>query len=208
MVLPRLFSRSPDKKSKKTPDDASDGAKSPPKHKRSDSTSSLPLSPRTSPKKSSSSPTKSRSGLGAFDRPSSSRSSRSFTRSTPHLNYDPDSHPLNLHPDELRRLTAMESVGDDGARSEMDVDQEQPTTSTPSTPLPQTPGAFQNGMMDERSPTPPPHRSPLPPPKPPVDAEACKAAGNKFFKAKDYDRAIKEYTKGMRPPTHIIWILF
>ena len=40
------------------------------------------------------------------------------------------------------------------------------------------------------------------------DAEACKAAGNKFFKAKDYDRAIKEYTKGMRPPTHIIWILF
>jgi DnaJ homolog subfamily C member 7 len=102
----------------------------------------------------------------------------------------------------------MESVGDDGARSEMDVDQEQPTTLTPTTPLPQTPGAFQNGMMDERSPTPPPHRSPLPPPKPPVDAEACKAAGNKFFKAKDYDRAIKEYTKGMRPPTHIIWILF
>jgi DnaJ family protein C protein 7 len=93
----------------------------------------------------------------------------------------------------------MESAGDDvAARSSMDVDVEMNTQSTPASPVPQTPGAFQNGMMDERSPTPPPHRSPLPPPKPAVDAEACKAAGNKFFKAHDYEKAIKEYTKGTR----------
>lgn len=69
---------------------------------------------------------------------------------------------------------------------------------------PSTPGSFPtangtNGNMSEQSPTPPPHRvltSPIPPPKPAVDAEACKAAGNKFFKAKDYERAITEYTKG------------
>lgn len=32
--------------------------------------------------------------------------------------------------------------------------------------------------------------------EPPVDAEACKALGNKFFKTKQYEKAIEEYTKG------------
>ena len=69
-------------------------------------------------------------------------------------------------------------------------------SSQPPTPSHEAPGAFPdeatNGVSDsdEKSPTPPPH-------KPQVDPEACKAAGNKFFKAKDYDRAIEEYTKGM-----------
>lgn len=35
-------------------------------------------------------------------------------------------------------------------------------------------------------------------PQPPsVDAEACKEAGNKFYKAKQYDQAIEEYTKAI-----------
>ena len=44
--------------------------------------------------------------------------------------------------------------------------------------------------------TPPSNSSPSPPPKPSIDPEACKALGNKYFKAKDYTRAVAEYTKG------------
>jgi DnaJ family protein C protein 7 len=47
----------------------------------------------------------------------------------------------------------------------------------------------------ERSPTPPPHTI-CPTPPQPVDAEAFKLAGNKYFKAGDYQKAIQEYTKG------------
>lgn len=86
----------------------------------------------------------------------------------------------------------------------MDVDSPQEPSSPqqdPSTPATNAPGAYPdtngtNGATEEKSPTPPPHKA-QPPPKPAVDAEACKATGNKFFKAKDFDRAIKEYTKGM-----------
>jgi len=35
------------------------------------------------------------------------------------------------------------------------------------------------------------------PSKPTVDAEACKTSGNKFFKAKEYDKAVREYSKGI-----------
>jgi DnaJ homolog subfamily C member 7 len=123
-----------------------------------------------------------------------------------------DSHPLNLPPDELRRLSAS-MAAQEGARDAMDIDSNGPVPSqnpeSPSTPLKMTPGAFPenangaeygvNGVNgdhgDEKSPTPPPHRVPMAE-KPTVDAEAAKAAGNKFFKAKDYSRAIAEYTKG------------
>ena len=72
------------------------------------------------------------------------------------------------------------------------------------TPAPETPGAFPqtNGVNGDHheaeegaKPVPPPHRSP-PPEIPAVDAEACKAAGNKFYKEKQYEKAIAEYTKG------------
>lgn len=51
-------------------------------------------------------------------------------------------------------------------------------------------------MNGETSPVPPPHKVPSPPPKPAIDPEACKALGNKYFKARDYTKAIAEYTKG------------
>lgn len=125
---------------------------------------------------------------------------------------DRNSHPLNLPPDELRRLSAA-IAREESARGSMDAEasDHNGTTSSPMqsplpTPLKEAPGAFpetangttngeSNGVNgdDKKSPTPPPHREPL---KPKVDAEACKAAGNKFFKAKDYSRAIAEYTKG------------
>ena len=121
-----------------------------------------------------------------------------------------DSHPLNLPPDELRRLSAA-MAAQEGARSSMDVDTNgqvsSPSAEPATSPLKAAPGAFPdnaNGTMngingahgDEKSPTPPPHRVSVPE-KPMIDAEAAKAAGNKFFKAKDYSRAIAEYTKGL-----------
>jgi len=120
---------------------------------------------------------------------------------------DPDSHPLNLPPDELRRLSAA-MAREENTKDPMDLDTQDPITSPngdyqPVTPSQETPGAFPESASElqtpngvnghaEKSPTPPPHKPQLPP----VDPEACKAAGNKFFKAKDYERAIAEYTKG------------
>jgi len=76
------------------------------------------------------------------------------------------------------------------------------------TPAPESiPGGFPatNGVNgeqhseDEQAPQPPPHKSPKSPPPEAekVDPEACKAAGNKFYKAGQYDKAIAEYTKGV-----------
>jgi DnaJ homolog subfamily C member 7 len=123
---------------------------------------------------------------------------------------DEDSHPLNLPPDELKRLSAAMAREEARIATPMDLDTDEQTftngasTSQPPSPSKDIPGAFadpdtNHSANDEesegaKSPTPPPHKTP-PPPK--VDPEACKAAGNKFFKAKDYDRAIQEYTKGM-----------
>lgn len=66
---------------------------------------------------------------------------------------------------------------------------------TPTTPS-STPGAFPttNGVHTDQE-----NQKPAQPNKSaeaPIDAEACKAAGNKFFKAKQYDKAIEQYSKG------------
>ena len=114
--------------------------------------------------------------------------------------YEWDSHPLNLPPDQLKRLSAMAAVSDNSMPSEVDG-------KISSSPLQGAPGAFptSNGAdNDEQTPPrPPPHRSPTSPgPKSPElsaapSAESCKNAGNRFFKNKQYDKAIAEYTKGM-----------
>lgn len=107
--------------------------------------------------------------------------------------YDPDSHPLNLPPEELKRLSAMAAASD--PQTPMDID-----SNIPSSPQTQAPGSFPssegvNGFNQNEPPRPPPHKSPQSPASS-ADAEASKAAGNKFFKAKQYDKAIAEYTKG------------
>lgn len=51
-----------------------------------------------------------------------------------------------------------------------------------------------NGNAEERSPTPPPHRSES---SSTDEADSFKLAGNKFFKDGNYARAIEEYNKGM-----------
>lgn len=135
--------------------------------------------------------------------PRGSTSSFAFRRKSD----DDDQHPLNLPPEELRRLSALRTATMGSPREETAEPMQE------STPAPQqAPGAFPqangngvNGDQSEESgPAPPPHRSasssPAQSPEvaqgPPVDAEACKEAGNKFFKAKQYDKAIEEYTKG------------
>ncbi len=136
-------------------------------------------------------------------RPDYSSRSQSKPIGSPHYSYDHNSHPLNLPPHELRRLSAISAMSD--PPTPMDIDQDQVSTSAPPSSPPPAFSAT-NGVNGDGSPMPPPHRAPTSPPpqpqpapqpkKPAVDAEACKAAGNKFFKAKEYDKAIKEYTKG------------
>ena len=101
----------------------------------------------------------------------------------------------------------------------MDVDQEEsvvpsPTsfTSGPSGNFPSTNGvdSGSNSANGDVNPVPPPHRAPVEPqapPKPTIDAEACKTAGNKFFKMGDYDKAIREYTKGVLDPSRGLSVL-
>jgi len=95
----------------------------------------------------------------------------------------------------------------------MDVDSEALANDPPSSPTPmtwtasqQTNGTSRENINGEDSPIPPPHGSnpaTSPPPKPTIDPEACKVSGNKYFKAKDYAKAIQEYSKGRATGTLI-----
>ena len=93
--------------------------------------------------------------------------------------HDPDTHPLNLPPQERARLSRL--------AARMDQEKQQ----TNGNAAADTPA--QNG---DTAPVPPPHKTPSTPPPSTEDAEAFKAAGNKYFKAGDYTKAIAEYTKG------------
>ncbi|KAL8689199.1 MAG: hypothetical protein Q9224_004696 [Gallowayella concinna] len=132
-------------------------------------------------------------------------SSRSNSRNT----FNPDTHPLNLPPEERERRRSAMSVPTDPLPA-MDVAQEDGTSSTSSTPPPRASASYSdangstNGndtdMEGPTSPVPPPHRfkpSTSPPAKPALDPEECKAMGNKYFKNQDYVRAIAEYTKAL-----------
>lgn len=149
----------------------------------------------------------------AFMRKSKSRSPE---KKKPDKKKNQSTHPLNLPPEELRRLSARMARDEKRNSAQMDVDVESSqsaqsgeaqadngssTHSQPETPAAdKTPGAFPetngDGREENKSPPPPPHRinSNI---QPKMDPEAAKAAGNKFFKAKDYGRAVVEYTKGM-----------
>jgi hypothetical protein len=56
-----------------------------------------------------------------------------------------------------------------------------------------------NGNGNDEAPAPPPHKSnpSSPVPSPIEDAESYKTAGNRFFKEKNYAKAIEQYSKGM-----------
>lgn len=98
----------------------------------------------------------------------------------------------------------------------MDTDRDQTVS-----PLPTSPHSLPNGAphpskrqtngingttsphaQEGAPPRPPPHRTPTNPsahevPQPTTDPEAFKAAGNKFFKTKEYEKAIGEYSKAI-----------
>ncbi|KAK0763049.1 hypothetical protein N5P37_004032 [Trichoderma harzianum] len=143
-------------------------------------------------------------------KPPSSRSSRLSRHSTDagyssrrSSKYDPDTHPLNLPPEERerKRLSAMSA--------KMDVDP-QPVNgaASPQPPKPSSnPSAQKNfavpipngNMSNDEAPAPPPHKSnpSSPVPTPLEDAETYKTNGNRFFKEKNYPKAIEQYSKAV-----------
>lgn len=205
-----FFSKSPKKPSKKTSDSDNDDTAS------ASSRSRSPTKKSTTPASSSSSsskPSKASREENYKHGQGSSRSSRSFVKpntKTPRHPFDPNTHPLNLPPDQLRKLSARASSNMASDPERMDIDSEAPTSPPPQTNMPGTfdspktngtPAPPSNG----EGPVPPPHKSnPTSPAaaSPPTaeEAEAFKAAGNKFYKAKEYKKAIEEYTKGMLLP--------
>ncbi|MCJ1382569.1 hypothetical protein MMC17_005682 [Xylographa soralifera] len=207
MVLPNFFNKSPKKKNIDKTKHSKENLRSSP--------SPSPSPPKKSPIKSvrereSSRPASPRSPKG-FTRPSRS----SCQTSTSGFG---DIHPLNLPPEEReRRRSALSAMSD--SEDHMDVDLEEPVVSSPTSFTSVPPGTFSstNGVDQgstsangDISPVPPPHRAPVEPqlpPKPTIDAEACKTAGNKFFKMGDYEKAIREYTKAVEAdptsPTYI-----
>ncbi|KAI1102962.1 hypothetical protein F4804DRAFT_333746 [Jackrogersella minutella] len=185
----------------------------------------------TSPVKTSSSSVNSKSPTKKPLRPASpghpreqpkSRSSRSYVKhptdqgsssSSRRSKIDPHTHPLNLHPDEIKRLSAQYNMSNRNSIDKMDVDKDSPAA-TPSSPPPVQPQASftvpvtspkTNGVKkaandEAEGPAPPPHRSnpSSPVPNSAEAAEAHKSDGNRFFKQKDYARAIAEYTSAIQ----------
>lgn len=145
-----------------------------------------------------------------------SKSSRTYVRhstdpghSSRRSKVDLNTHPLNLPPEERKRLSALSNMSDPSA---MDVDPPSSPSSSSTNPQqahPQPQSAFSvpitNGTRQQQAPNGsgaappvPPHRSTptSPSPSPTEEAEAFKAAGNKYFKEKKYADAIKQYDKG------------
>lgn len=179
-----------------------------------------PVCPPTDSNASSRAPSPEKKSRGYFSkerdkekRPKPVRGSKSFSRTR----RDSDSHPLNLHPDELRRLSVLSTAAMSSPRDSRDGGVPVSFDYMETTPAPEAPGAFPttNGVNgehhddDELRPAPPPHRTPKSPSpqaekeqspaKPEIreaDAEAFKAAGNKLYKEGKYGSAIDEYTKG------------
>lgn len=195
--MPSLFTR---KKSSTPPEAAASQSEQRPTRPSTDSAEAQKSrSAQSSPeKKSRSSFVRDRDQREKEKRPKSPRASSSFAFRK--KSSDDDSHPLNLPPEELRRLSAFRTANMSNPKEETGEPMQE------STPAPQqAPGAFPtNGVngehTEESGPAPPPHKSPSSsPPQSPVvdvDPQQCKENGNKFFKAKQYDKAIEEYTKG------------
>ncbi|KAG8534132.1 uncharacterized protein KY384_000976 [Bacidia gigantensis] len=113
-------------------------------------------------------------------------SKRSRSRRPSYESTSSDIHPLNLPPAERERRRSAMSTTDESA--DMSSPNENATSEANRSPE----YSHANG---EKSPTPPPHKMSFSKPKPDLDPEACKASGNKYFKARDFTRAVQEYSK-------------
>ncbi|KAI0969198.1 hypothetical protein F4678DRAFT_167521 [Xylaria arbuscula] len=177
---------------------------------------SEPEPPVKSPSGSSRSPTKksARPASPARQREQQKpRSSRSFGRHSSdsrRSKFDPNTHPLNLHPDEIKRLSALSAaMSERSSFDKMDVDKENSAQPPSSPPPPQQQKSFTvpinsptNGVKPEpngEGPAPPPHRSnpSSPVPSDAEQAEGYKSLGNKSFKERQYKKAIKEYSQAI-----------
>lgn len=109
-------------------------------------------------------------------------------------------HPLNFYLDSNQFSTMSTSTASprDSLNGGVPLGDTMETTPAPDTEASAHDDQQANGQ--EQRPTPPPHRTKTSPPPPPEirpeEAEAFKAAGNKFYKAGQYSKAIDEYTKG------------
>ena len=114
-----------------------------------------------------------------------------------------DVHPLNLPPDERerRRSALMHTSASLGT---MNMDQLNGGLSPSDTPDGESSGQPNGHGVPATSNNASPPQSPL---DQRPDAEACKAAGNKFFKAGDYAKAVAEYSRAIeadpRNPTYL-----
>ncbi|KAF5129679.1 DnaJ subfamily C member 7 [Metarhizium anisopliae] len=128
----------------------------------------------------------------------------SSTSSSRRSKFDPDTHPLNLPPEERRRLSKLSNST---MSDHMDIDREPVNGASSPASQPQSNPSAQanfsvpipNGTHHNDAPAPPPHRSNPSSPVPTAldDAEAYKAAGNRFFKDKNYTKAIEQYSKAV-----------
>jgi DnaJ homolog subfamily C member 7 len=188
------------------------------------SESSSPVKPASLPAKSSAKPSGKKSSRPASPahlqrEQTKSRSSRSFGRhstdSSRRGKFDPNTHPLNLPPDEIKRLSALSAMSDRNSFDKMDVDKEN-SAQPPSSPPPAQPqksftvpinSPTTNGSKPQpqpqpqsngEGPAPPPHRSnpSSPVPSDAEQAENYKSLGNKSFKDRQYKKAIREYSQG------------
>ncbi|PHH69843.1 hypothetical protein CDD80_6459 [Ophiocordyceps camponoti-rufipedis] len=176
------------------------------RHSHSEPSSPLKAPSSRSAKKASSRPSSYYRDSARLSRHSSDLPSSSSAR---RANYHLDTHPLNLPPEERKRLSDLSNSVMSG-RASMEIDPE-PSSSPPQTPTPNNNGPsaqanfavpISNGSVeadDEAPPAPPPHKSnpSSPVPTPRDDAESYKAAGNRFFKDKNYAKAIEQYSKAV-----------
>lgn len=168
-----------------------------------------------SPKKSSRSEQPPRDAKSSPRNFRHSRQASDLSTSSRRSKHDPDTHPLNLPPEERKRF----SVRSYTTMSAMDIDREPLNGASTPPPNPSAQSNFsvpiQNGNTNgtDEPPAPPPHKSSpsSPGPSPLEEAETCKALGNKFFKEKSYAQAIEQYSRGTLPlctivvmPCHIL----
>lgn len=164
--------------------------------------STRPASP-ASPAPREQPPTKPRSSR-SFGRQTTDSSSSSSRRSK--KQHDPNTHPLNLPPDERdKRLSALSNMSNRSSIDKMDVDSNAPPSSPPQSasngtvPVSSPTNGRKTPPTNGDGPVPPPHRSnpSSPVPSPADEAESYKNIGNKYFKEKDYKNAILQYTKAV-----------
>lgn len=209
MVLPKFLSKTNRPKHLNTKDkdpEKSDRSAPSSPEKRSSPTGSARSSHERDDKRPSIPPSKSST---TTDKPNlsptkSSQKSAAKIKRSAKSNKDANIHPLNLPP-ELRRLSALSankmSASDNGDSPMSDVERQQTQSPAPNSSVPTTPsnGYVTSPLSDDKPPPPPIHRTPTnpTPQNNEAEAEAFKAAGNKFFKSKEFTKAIAEYTKGM-----------